>query len=166
MDALGINLPGLIAQIINFTLLLGILYLVLYKPILRMLDQRSQRIQESLDTADRVQQESVQAGEEVKKQIDAAREEGRNIVGQATQVAERVREDARTQARTEAEAILQRAQAEIQRERDQAIEELRLQFAELTIAAAERVINASLDSNDHRRLIEEVLQESGNLGRN
>ena len=166
MDALGINLPGLIAQIINFTLLLGILYLVLYKPILRMLDQRSQRIQESLDTADRVQQESVQAGEEVKKQIDAAREEGRNIVGQATQVAERVRDDARTQARTEAEAILQRAQAEIQRERDQAIEELRLQFAELTIAAAERVINASLDSNDHRRLIEEVLQESGNLGRN
>ncbi|MCH7552422.1 MAG: F0F1 ATP synthase subunit B [Chloroflexi bacterium] len=166
MDALGINLPGLIAQIINFTLLLGILYLVLYKPILRMLDQRSQRIQESLDTADRVQQESVQADEEVKKQINAAREEGRNIVGQATQVAERVREDARTQARTEAEAILQRAQAEIQRERDQAIEELRLQFAELTIAAAERVINASLDSNDHRRLIEEVLQESGNLGRN
>ena len=166
MDALGINLPGLIAQIINFTLLLGILYLVLYKPILRMLDQRSQRIQESLDTADRVQQESVQAGEEVKKQIDAAREEGRNIVGQATQVAERVRDDARTQARTEAEAILKRAQAEIQRERDQAIEELRLQFAELTIAAAERVINASLDSNDHRRLIEEVLQESGNLGRN
>ena len=166
MDALGINLPGLIAQIINFTLLLGILYLVLYKPILRMLDQRSQRIQESLDAADRMQQESAQAEEEVKKQIDAAREEGRNIVGQATQVAERVREDARTQARTEAEAILTRAQAEIQRERDQAVEELRSQFAEMTIAAAERVINASLDSDEHRRLIEEVLQESGTLGRN
>ena len=61
MGALGINLPGLIAQIINFLLLMGILYMVLYKPVLRMLDQRSQRIKDSLEKAEQLQQESAQA---------------------------------------------------------------------------------------------------------
>ena len=102
---LGINLPSLIAQIFNFLLLLGILHMVLYKPILRMLDQRSVKIKESLEEADRVRQESVQAEEQVKQQIEEARTEGRSIVAQASQVADRVRDEAREQARTEAERM-------------------------------------------------------------
>ena len=166
MDALGVNLPGLIAQIINFTLLLVVLYLVLYKPITRVLDQRSVRIQESLEQAEKLREETSRSEEQIQQQIEEARQEGRGIVGQATQVAERVREEAREQARTDAEAIITRARAEVQRERDEAIEELRREFADLTILAAERVIDASLDQEQHRRLIEEVLQQSQNIGRN
>mgnify|MGYP001160887353 CR=1 FL=1 len=166
MDALGVNLPGLIAQIVNFSLLLLILYMVLYKPIIRMLDQRSQRIQESLEQADRLREETSAGEAQVKEKIDEARQEGRNIVAQATQVADRVREDAREQARTEADNIVARARTELQRERDEAIEELRRQFADLTVTAAERVINTSLDRDQHRRLIEEVLDQSRNIGQN
>ncbi len=166
MDALGVNLPGLIAQIINFSLLLGLLYMLLYKPVVRMLDQRAQRIKESLDQAERLKAETARSEEAVKRQIDEARQEGRNIVAQATQVAERLREEAREQARKDAEAIITRARAEVQRERDQAIEQLRSQFADLTVLAAERVINVSLDKQQHRRLIEEVLQQSPNIGNN
>jgi len=159
VDALGINLPGLVAQIINFTILLTILYLLLYKPVLRMLDQRTERIRDSLEQADRLKAETVEAEEAVKKQLEEARHEGRNIVAQATQVAERVREEAREQARRDAEQIAARAQADIQRERDEALERLRSQFSDLAILAAERVINSSLDEAQHRRLIDEVLQE-------
>lgn len=166
MDALGVNLPGLIAQIVNFSLLLGLLYMVLYKPVIRMLDNRSQRIQESLDEADRLKEETSKSEDLVKHQLEEARQEGRNIVAQATQVAERVREEARDQARSDADGIISRAQAEIQRERDEAIEDLRSQFADLTILAAERVINTSLDDEQHRRLIEEVLQQGPNIGQN
>ena len=166
MEALGVNLPGLIAQIVNFSLLLGILYMVLYKPVTRMLDQRSERIKDSLEQADRLRAETTRGEERVKEQLDEARQEGRNIVAQATQVAERVREEAREQARTDAEAIITRAQTEIQRQGNEAIEELRRQFADLTIIAAERVINTALDKEQHRRLIEEVLQQSGNVSRN
>lgn len=166
MDALGVNLPGLIAQIVNFSLLLLILYMFLYKPVIRMLDQRSLRIQESLEQADRLKEETSAAEEQVKQHIDAARQEGRNIVAQSTQVADRVREDASEQARMEADNIIARARAEVLRERDEAIEELRRQFADLTIIAAERVINTSLDRDQHRRLIEEVLQQSRNIGQN
>jgi len=69
-------------------------------------------------------------------------------------------------ARMEADNIIARARAEVLRERDEAIEELRRQFADLTIIAAERVINTSLDRDQHRRLIEEVLQQSRNIGQN
>ena len=166
MEALGINLPGLIAQIINFTILLVILFLILYKPVTKMLDQRSERIQESLDQAERVRQESSKAEDAVKLHLDEARQEGRNIVAQATAVAERVRDEGAQQARRDAEAIVTRARAEVRRERDEAVEELRRQFADLTILAAERVINTSLDKDQHRRLIQEVLDQSRNIGTN
>jgi F-type H+-transporting ATPase subunit b len=108
----------------------------------------------------------VQAEEQVMKQIEEARTEGRGIVAQATQVADRVREEAQEQARTEADTIVARARQEVQRERDDAVEQLRREFANLTIIAAERVINTSLDVEQHRRLIEEVLRDSGNIGKN
>jgi len=112
VNALGVNLPGLIAQIVNFLLLLTVLYLLLYKPVVKMLDQRSKRIQESLDQADRLKTDSAKGEEQVKEQIDKAREEGRAIVAAATQVGDRVREDARQQAKVEADAIVARARAE------------------------------------------------------
>jgi F-type H+-transporting ATPase subunit b len=166
VSALGINIPGLIAEIINFIVLLTILYLVLYKPVTRMLDQRSKKIQESLEQAERLKQDTARAEDEVKKQIEAARLEGRNLVAQATQVSDRLRADAQTQAKVEADAIIARARESIQRERDEAIEQLRAQFADLTIVAAERVIKTSLNAEQHRRLIEEVLEQSSSFRRN
>lgn len=163
MDAIGINIPGLVAQIINFTLLLIILYLVLYKPILRMLDQRRDRIRESMERAEEIKQEMAKAQQEVAAQLDAARKEGQNIIAQASQIGERLKEEARGQARQEAEAIISRAQSAIQAERDQAIADLRNEFADLAVLAASRVINKSLDKSAHARLIEEVLEETGKL---
>ena len=163
---MGINLPGLIAQVINFSLLILALYFVLYKPVLKMLDQRAKKIKDSLEQADRVKQESAQAEEQVKTQLDAARQEGRQIVAQATQVADRVKEEAKGQAKQEAEVIIARARSEIQREREEALEALRRNFADLTVTAAQRVINASLDARQHQRLIDEVLQESVSLRKN
>ena len=166
MEALGINLAGLLTQIISFLALFGILYALLYKPILRMLDQRSARIKESLETAERVREESEQSQEEMRKQIDTARAEGQQMIAQAREVAERYREEELSKARAEIETERQRAQQAIQRERDAAVEELRREFAGLAISAAERVVERSLDEESHRELIDSVLDEGSNAGRN
>jgi F-type H+-transporting ATPase subunit b len=160
MEALGINIPGLLSQTINFVILLVLLYVLLYKPILRMLDQRSVRIRESLEEAERVRQQAQQAQADFQVQIEQARREGQEIVTQATRIGEQLKEDARREARTQAEQILERARTEITAERDQAISELRREFADLTIAAAGRVINTSLDKRAHMDLIDQVLSES------
>ncbi len=157
---LGINFPGLIAQIINFGILLLLLRLVAYKPIMRMLDERRERIRESLATAERVKEREAQAAREAQEALEAARREGQALVAQAQQVAARIQEEARQQAQADAEALLARARNEIQLERDGAIAQLRREFSDLTIAAAEKVVGQSLDRAAHRRLIEEVLASS------
>ncbi|MBI4299915.1 MAG: F0F1 ATP synthase subunit B [Chloroflexi bacterium] len=160
MSALGINLPGLIAQIVNFLLLLLLLYLLLYKPVLKMLDSRSARIKESLDEADKLRQEVARSDQEAQARLEEARREGQDLIAQAGHIGERLKEEARQDARREAEAIIERARSEIQMERDEAIVQLRQQFADLAIMAAEKVIKASLDRLAHQRLIQEVLDES------
>src|SRR3990170_2284679 len=160
IGALGINFPGLIAQIINFGILLLLLRLVAYKPVMRMLDERRERIRESLATADRVREREAQAEREAQQALETARREGQALVAQAQQIAARIQEEARQQAQAEGEALLARARNEIQLERDSAIALLRREFGDLTIAAAEKVIGQSLDRNAHQRLIDAALAES------
>jgi F-type H+-transporting ATPase subunit b len=163
-DALGINLPQLIAQIVNFAILLIVLRLVLYKPILRMLDERKKRIAEGLNAAEIARAEAAQAQANIQAQLDEARNQGQEVVANAQQIASRIQADAREQAGRDREAALERARTEIQLERDRAIAELRGEFADLTVSAAERVINQSLDRQGHQRVIEEVLAESSFSG--
>jgi len=157
---LGINLPVLLGQILSFTFLLIVLRLLVYKPVLKMLDERRERISAGLNAAERGQQRAEEANREAQTQIEAARRDGQAIVAQAQQVANRIQEEARQQAQQQQEAMLERARSEIQLERDNAIAQLRNEFADLTILAAEKVIGQSLDRNAHQRLIEQALADS------
>lgn len=160
IGALGINLPVLIAQLVNFTVLLVVLRLVAWGPLTRMLDERRERIRESLQAADAAKAQVAESERQVQEQVEAARREGQDLIAQSQEIASRIQADARVQAQADAEAMLARARSEIQLERDTAIGELRKEFADLTIAAAEKVINSSLDRNTHRRLIDEALAQS------
>jgi F-type H+-transporting ATPase subunit b len=157
---LGVNIPTLVAQIVNFTVLILLLRLFAYKPILGMLDERKRKIAEGLAAADQGREREVEANKAAQEQIDTARREGQAIVQQAQQVGQRLQEEARQAAQTQADALLERARTEIQMERDNAITSLRREFAELAISAAEKVIGQSLDRSAHQRLINEALAES------
>jgi len=157
---LGFNIPSLIVFLVNFAILLGVLYMFAYKPIFRVIDQRAARIQESLEAADRARQEADQSQETTQQQLAETRREGQRLLDQARDMAEKYKEEERGKAKQEADAFLGRARAEIHRERDEAIDEVRSHFAELAITAAERVIERSLDASDHRDIIDKVLEES------
>jgi len=153
-------LPGLLSQLIGFAILLILLRFVAFKPFMRMMDERSRRVREGLEAAEKMKEQAAQSDVAVQKRLDEARQEGQTLIGQAQQIASRLQDEGRQQARTEGEALLARARNEIQLERDEAIAQIRRQFADLTITAAEKVINQSLDKKAHERLIEEVLAES------
>jgi len=160
---LGINLPTLLAQIVNFVILFGLLYLVAYKPIMRILDERSRKVKESMEQTEFIKQQAEQAEEEAKKRIEAASKEGQEVIARAARTGEEVGRQAQQEAKQGAEALIARARVEIQRERDDAIDELRKQFADLTILAAGKVIDRSLDKETHRQLIDKVLEEAPTL---
>jgi F-type H+-transporting ATPase subunit b len=160
IEALGLNLGQLIAQIANFFVLLVILRLTLYKPILKMLDERKQRIAEGLNAAELARAEAAQAQANIEAQLAEGRKQGQEIVANAQQIAARIQAEAREQATKDRDASLERARAEIQLERDRAISELRGEFAEITVSAAEKVIGQSLDRTAHQRIIDEALAET------
>jgi F-type H+-transporting ATPase subunit b len=157
---LGINLPVLIAQLVNFTILLVVLRLVAWGPLTKMLDERRERIRESLSAADAAKEQVAESERRVQEQVEAGRRDAQNLIAQAQEISTRIQADARTQAQADADATLARARNEIQLERDTAIAELRKEFADLTISAAEKVITSSLDKNAHKRLIDEALAQS------
>jgi F-type H+-transporting ATPase subunit b len=157
---LGINLPVLVAQLVNFTVLLIVLRLVAWGPLTKMLDDRREKIRESLAAADQAKAQVAESGRQAQEQIGAARREGQQLIAQAQEIANRLQADARSQAQADAEATLVRARSEIQLERDTAIAGLRKEFADLTISAAEKVINTSLDRSAHKRLIDDALAQS------
>jgi F-type H+-transporting ATPase subunit b len=161
LEGLGINLNGLIAQIVNFSLLFILLYMVAYKPVLRMLDERSQRIQQSVEQAEEIKRRLAQAQQDYERQIEQARKEGQTIIAQASQAADRLREESIRQAKEEAQKLVEKAKSEIDYERRRAMAELRDDVANIAVLAAGKVINRSLDPEAHRQLIQDFLKETG-----
>jgi F-type H+-transporting ATPase subunit b len=159
-EGLGITIPSLIAQLINFGILFVLLSVVAYKPLMKMFDERSRRIKESLEQAEQVKAQSAKAEEELKKQIEQGRKEGQEIVARAMRSGDELKQKARLDAQKEGEALIAAARGEIKRERDEAITEIRREFADLALTAAEKVIDRSLDKEAHRDIIDKVLEQS------
>ena len=159
-SSLGINLPLLVAFLINFAVLFILLKIFLYKPILKMLDERAKKTQEGMELAEATKKEYEQAKAEVQRQIEKGRQEGQTIVAQAVQAGERLKGESREEAAKQAQTIIDRTRAELATERDQLVGRLRKEFVDISIAAAEKVIKETLDKEKHKKLIEETLQQS------
>ncbi len=109
IGALGINLPGLVAQLINFTVLLLLFSWVFKKFLFPALDERKRRIEEGHQASEEAKQRLSQTEQEIAKELDKARQEGQQLVAQAQQVSIRIQEEARQSARSDAENLLERA---------------------------------------------------------
>ncbi len=158
--ALGLNLPGLVTQLVNFAILLVLLRMFLWGPILKMLDERKRRIEEGLKASEAAASAAEQSQVAAQAALEAARAEGRDLVARAQETAGRLRTELETQAKADADRIVERARQEMEQERLQAVQALRAEFADLTVRAAERVVGQSLDRTAHQRLIDEVLVNS------
>jgi F-type H+-transporting ATPase subunit b len=165
LEALGINLGYLISQIVNFTLLAVLLYFVAYKPILRMLDERSARIKQGLDDAELASRRAAEMEQEFEQRLAEARKEGQEIIAQATQIqmSEKARQEILETAREEARAQVEKAKEEISRERELAMSELRHQVADLSLNISEKVIGEALDQQRQRDLIADFLEQTEEL---
>ena len=160
MEQLGINLPGLITQIVSFVILFAILSKLLYKPLVNLLDQRAEKITAGLEAAERAKDEASKSEDSIRIQFEEARSEGQRLIAQARETAEKLREEEIIKVKGEIEAERVRAQTNIERESDAAIEELRREFGGLAISAAEKVVKSTLDEEKNRELISSVLEEN------
>jgi len=159
MAELGISWPLLLAFVINFIILLVLLGKFLYKPVLKMLDERAQKIKESMEWAEATKRDYEQAKAEVQRQIEKGRQEAQAIITTAVQKGEGLKEEARKEAAEQARAIVEKARIELGAERDKMVEDLRKEFVSLLILASEKVIRQTLDKEKQSKVIADTLAE-------
>ncbi len=160
MEKLGINYALLLAQILNVVILVWLLKRLLYDRVINMLNERTQRIQDSLQEADRVRAEFANTKQESDAELARARQEAAGILQQAQERGRLQEQEIVAQAREEAERIRLEAREQAQQERDQLVRDLKNQMARLVTVTAERVLGEELKSN-HYRLIRRVACELG-----
>lgn len=141
----------------------GITYYVLSKlafpRIAEALDKRRKAIDESIDAAVRTKEEADQLLEEYRARLKEAREQADDIVARSRKAAEAHQEESKAEAKRYREELMETTRKDIEAETRRALDEIRKEVADLTVVATEKVTRKSLDSEDHRRLIEEALSE-------
>lgn len=166
MEKLGINVTWLAAQIINFGLLLFLLWRFAYKPILGMLNGRKQKIRESLEYAEKVKADAAAQQKEFEKKLEETRRETQAAAAAAAQVGEKEREVIIAQAREDARKLIDQARAQIEYERKQMLSDLREEVVRLSLLATHQVVSTSLDENAQRKLVNEFLAQADTIGKN
>ncbi len=153
MEALGINLGYLITQLLGITALLLILSAFVYKPMLRVLDERKARIAKGLEDARQAEIARQNADADAKRILDEARAEAAHLRREAVVAAEGAAKDVEHKAREDARGIIATAQSEATEERNRILADLRGQVAAISIAAANKLVGESLDEKRQRQLI-------------
>jgi F-type H+-transporting ATPase subunit b len=150
----------LLIQDIAFIVLMVLLVRYLYRPITQVLEARTRRIQEGLRAAEEAKRDRDAAEKEYQLRMEEARREGQGLLDRIAKQGEDLRKELETKAREQADTLIARARAEIQQEREKAVQDLREQVAGLAVLAASRIIGESLDAKKHRELIDRAIEEA------
>ena len=147
----------LIAQIINFLILVAILTKVAYKPLMQALADRQAKIADSLETAEKEKQAAEKLRQEYLAQLTEARTQAQAIVDKAAKLAEQTKEEMLKEAREESARLLKATQEEIARERERAIAELKGEVVTLAVAAASKIIAQNMDETANAKIVDDFI---------
>lgn len=151
--------PGLfIWTILTFLGLLFALKKLAWGPLLEALETRQNAIRKSLDDAQQAKSELERLNAESARIIQQARVEAEGIVSQGRVDGDRLREEIRSKARTEADNIVKNAERQIQLETSRALEQIRREAVDLSVMIASKIIQRNLSKEDNERLIDEALK--------
>jgi F-type H+-transporting ATPase subunit b len=154
--------PGLglmIWTLIAFGATLLILRKAAFPRIQAAIDRRRVAIEESIKSAQQTKEEADKLLTEYRARLVEAREQADDIIARSRKAAEAFEEEQKSSSRKEREEMIDATRREIEAEKERALVEIRKEVANLTVLATEKVAGKALDSDDHRRLIEEALAE-------
>jgi F-type H+-transporting ATPase subunit b len=149
----------MIWTIVCFLIALFVLKRYAFGPIQQTIDQRRERIRQSLEEADHAREEARELLEEHRKLLAGARKDADEILGEARRIAEANERRMREELEADRQRRLEETRKQIEAETRRALEQIRLEVVDLSLLAATKVTRKSLDDADHRRLIEEAVGE-------
>jgi F-type H+-transporting ATPase subunit b len=153
------NVGLMIWTLIAFGIALYLLQRLAFPRIGEALDKRRRAIEEAIDASERTRVEADTLLQEYRARLREAREQADDIIARARKAAERLQEEQLAQAKESREELMERTRRDIETETRRALEDIRKEVANPTVLATEKLARKSLDDEDHRRLIEEALEE-------
>ena len=154
--------PGLFMwTIITFLIVLAILKWKAWGPLMNALDKRAEDINNALLVADRAKEDAEKASQDYEELVQKAHAEAKQIIADSKVAGERVKNDIESVARENAEEMIGKAKTQIEAESQKAIQEIKSSVVDLSIEAAEKIIEKNLDSEDNRKLVDQTLDSMG-----
>ncbi len=144
---------------LTFISLVLLLKQMAWKPLLRALDEREQRMKEQLQKADEARQDAERKLAEYQAMLDKARHEAQEVINDGRKRAETTKDEIVRKAQTDADQMVQRAKREISLEREKALEEIKRTAGELSLAIASKIISKSLNAKEHQDLIRDAVRD-------
>ncbi|MEN8192395.1 MAG: F0F1 ATP synthase subunit B [Bacteroidota bacterium] len=152
--------PGLIVWVtLTFIVLLFVLKKLAWSPILNSLNEREEFIKNSLENAEKAQQEAEKLLQENKANLAKAEEEAQKVIAEGREYSEKIKNQMLEESKNEASKMIKEATSEIERKNQEAFNNLKDQVAEIAIEAAEKIIRSSLDKEKQKEIIDNYLKD-------
>ncbi len=148
-------------QITSFTVLIILLGIFAIKPLLGVMQNRQNMINDQIDSAEKNRKEAEKMIADQKEEMKKARVEARELIENAKKAGEQQGQEIVREAKAEADRVQQQALAEIRNEKEQAVTALREQVASLSVLIAQKVIEKELDASEQDKLVQEYLKQAG-----
>lgn len=155
----GVQPVLLLAQIVNFLVLLFILQKLLYKPVLKVLEERKRKIEESLTNAEEIKKRLEETTQEEQKRILEAVREGEKIIKEAQEMAVGLIQEGKLKAESLAQQVLDQARAQVSAEKEKMMLEIRKELSDIVMIALEKVAGNAFDKNKQKKLVDDAVKQ-------
>ena len=156
---LGIDWKLLLAQIVNFVILLFLLKKFLYKPLINLMNNRRQKIEEGLEKARKGEEEFQKIQELRDKELAKVQKEAEVIIQKAKEVGDKKQQEILKEAEEKTKKIIEEAKGRINIEKEKMLKEVRQDVANLVITATEKILKEKMDKNKEKEMINEVFNK-------
>lgn len=160
LGALGVDVRGLLFQVLNFAILLLLLYRFAYRPLLTVLESRRQTIEESLKSAAQIEETRRALEEEQRTVLATARREAEVIVGKGEKAAQAIQTQAEATGKQAAQRLVTQAEAKVAQQVTSARAALKQETLGLVMAATEQILEQKLDDKQDKVLVESALAKA------
>ena len=158
IGTLGLNLKLFIAQLINFAVILLVLWKWAYKPLLKILHKRQQKIEESVENAQKIETRLGQTEQEYQKKMADARHDAMVIINRAEEDAQEHAMEIRKKNEEEVKKLIKTAKAHIATEKENAKQEIRTHAAQLVAAATAKLLEQEVDKEKSEAVIQKIIK--------
>jgi len=157
IETFHIDLRLLVAQMINFAIVISVLYFFALKPLLKVMEERSNKIEKSIEDAKKIEEKLEKTDTDYKEALGKAKKEANEIMEKANAQAELKREEMLKKAKLEIGAVINDEKEKMQAEKAEVLRELKKEVAGMVTASLEKVLEKNLDDKTDKELIKKII---------